>query len=351
MKRYLRDFLIISVITLVSCFLLSQKHYSDDFIIYKTIDTHYKKVAWNITLLNNRSDVLNGSTIFLGSSIVQGGINDSILSAAGIHAVNMGVPHNANELGLYFQKRVLAKSKPKKIVYLKGKIPYKGLHKLTPLLYTSSDLFSIGQTANLDYIHFVFKKVKLTFEYYFYLMDPHKPSKDQTSFLAQTHGHVNTNNIIQETTYNNILTQKGASVSDESFNLYLNGYLYQRENGNSKFAQQLKIWKRKLVELYFGINFMFNQDNQEKFIEMAIEDCKARKIDVQKLYIPILIDVGNNTGYKRSNFRPTSSDEGIDLIQLEELDFLKPLDFWEDRDHLNHKGSAEFTKAIVPLLQ
>ncbi|MCL6266240.1 hypothetical protein [Flagellimonas myxillae] len=350
MKRYLRDLLIISVLTLVGCFLLSQKHYSDDFLIHKTIDTHYKKVAWNITLLNERSEVLNGSTVFLGSSIVQGGVNDSILNAQGIKAVNMGVPHNGNELGLYFQKRVLEKANPKKIIYLKGKIPYKGLHKLTPLLYTSSELFEIGQTFNLDYINFVFKKVKLSLEYFFYQLGDQEDYGELTEFLDQLNGQVNTENVISNVTYNDVLNQKGASVNDENFNLYLNGYLYQREQQDSKNVQRLKIWKRKAVEMYFGNNFLFNQSNQEKFLAEAIEACRSNKIGVEKLYIPILIDVGQNKGYIRNNFRPSSTDEKVELIQLENLDFLRQIEYWEDRDHLNHLGAQEFTKKIVPLL-
>ena len=77
MKVFLTQLLKISVIFMTVCAALNEITFSDEFIIEKTVDTEYKKVAWNLDLLNNNPERINGKLIFLGSSLVQGGIQDS----------------------------------------------------------------------------------------------------------------------------------------------------------------------------------------------------------------------------------------------------------------------------------
>lgn len=351
MKRYLKELSIIVFIVFVGTYILSEKSFSDDFIIYKTIDTHYKKVAWNLNTINNRKELLDNSTIFLGSSIVQGGINDSLLNSAGIKATNMGVPHNGNELTLYFQNRILKSSNPKKIIYLKGKIPYSGLHKLTPLLYTSSELLKNGQTINFDYLNFLFKKSKLSLEYFTYNLIGRKTDYDgHGPFLSKSFGQINvTNEILESDYYKYIGTGEGTRM-DENFNLYLNDYLYKTEKNDSKIVKTLKQFKRKTTQLILKNNFFFNRENQQKFILNAVKGAKKHEVNHEMIYIPILIDVGSNYAYSRSYYRKGPLDDN-GIIHLGSYDFLADRDYWDDKDHLNQRGSELFTERIIPYLE
>lgn len=351
MKQYLRDLTFISILIIVGVLILSEKSFNDDFLIFKTINTHYKKVAWNINLINKKPSLLDGSTIFLGSSIVQGGINDSLINSKGIKAINMGVPHNGYELGLYFQNRILNVAKPNKIFFLQGKISYGGLHKLTPLLYTSSELLNNGQTINLDYIRFIFKKSKLTLEYLFFrLKQKSEYTNENEAFLRSAFGQINTSNVISTEEYEKYTAQiQGLSV-DESFNLYLNDYLYQNEKQESKFKQKLKRYKRIATDLILNNNFIFNRKNQQKFFDKAVCIPNIKNTTVEVIYIPILIDASNTGDYSRKDFKKGPSCN-VDIIHLKNHKFLKKRKFWSDKDHLNNKGANEFTYKIIPLLE
>lgn len=83
MRKFLVQLTILSSIVLLTCFLFSQVKFSDEFIIYKTKDTAFKKIGWNINILENYPERIKGSTIFFGSSLVQGAINDSLMQDRG----------------------------------------------------------------------------------------------------------------------------------------------------------------------------------------------------------------------------------------------------------------------------
>ncbi len=347
MKKYLIELTLISTIFFIGCYLLSEIKFSDEFIVHKTIDTHYKKVAWNIHMINERKEDINESIIFFGSSITQGGINDSLLTSIGIKSLNMGVPHNGNELSLYFQKRVLENSSPKKIIYLKGKIPYVGLHKLTPLLYSSSSLLEIGQTVNFDFLNFIFKKARLSLEYFFFMLNNKRLLKNQNSkFQSNGFGQVNSYNQIDEDIYQNTIN----SNIDEALNLYMNDYLFENEKNRNRVINDLKRLKRKLTEKYFQNNFLFNQKNQERFLSNAINLSKRKSIGFEKVYIPILIDCKINGDYNRNYYKPSNSDT-VKLIKSDKCNFLLKNEYWEDKNHLNQAGADIFTKTMAPLIQ
>ncbi|WP_318308119.1 hypothetical protein [Flagellimonas crocea] len=354
MRKFLVQLGILSSIVLLACFLLSEVTFSDDFLVYKTKDTAFKKIGWNLNLINNEPKRLENSIVFLGSSLVQGGINDSLLQQSGISAINMGVPHNGNEIGLYFLERIKDKD-PKEVIFLKGKTPFNGLHKMTPLLYTSSELFEGGQRFNPDYISFVFKKTKLCLEYIFFKMLQKQPKADleYSNFLSRPYGVVYATDTVSTKIYNETVLENTKKKSDEYYNLYQNDFLYQDEINGSAFSNNLKIAKRKLVlTAWVENNFITNIKSQESFIESAIQICKRNEIKVGKIYIPKLVDVKNysNVPYNRNFYKPVPSDS-IGVYHLDSFQFLKAKEHWADFDHLDESGADLFTKEVLKTLQ
>lgn len=350
MRKFLLQLAILSSIVLLTCFLFSQVKFSDEFIIYKTKDTAFKKIGWNINILENYPERIEGSTIFFGSSLVQGAINDSLMQDKGLNVINMGVPHNGNEIGLYFLKR-LKDMNPSEVVFLKGKTSFQGLHKMTPLLYTSTSLFKAGQGFNLDYIGFVFKKSKLSMEYLFFKFFPPKKLEDASyeSFLSRKYGVVYATDTIAESVYESTMERTNGNKTDEYYNLYLNDYLYRNEVKANSLLKEIKVAKRKLVlNFWMKTNLIKNTKSQESFIQSAIELCGASNIEMRKIYIPKLVDVKDytNVDYERSYYKSVPSDS-IGIYQLESFEFLMQRKYWADFDHLNERGADLFTEGMI----
>src|SRR5690606_40166584 len=114
MKTFLTkiSFFFLALTVCILC--LSQIHISDEFVVEQTSGTSYEKLAWDIKKLEH-PDELDNVNVFIGPSLIQGDINDSILSAKGINSVNLGINHNGFDLDHYIAKRILEKSKPGKI--------------------------------------------------------------------------------------------------------------------------------------------------------------------------------------------------------------------------------------------
>jgi len=344
MKRFLARGLLFLLLIFILSILLSQIDFSDAFIIYKTRDTEYKKIAWNINLITKKQERLDGSIIVLGSSIVQGGLNDSLLQEKGLNVINMGVPHNGDELSLYFLNRLKEKH-PKAIVLLKGKTQYRNLHKLTPLLYTPSRLLEAGQSINLDFVIFIFKRTKLSLEYLF-SMNVNNSDSELNEFLNASYGVIYDENEISDETYNKFSKGDWAR-SDEYFNLRLNNFLYQSEQQKGDFIKSILKIKRKMVSWFLmDFSFLSNTKSQRSFMNKAVREALKYNIEVRKIYIPILIDVKEYTGYNRQTYPMVSSDT-IGILILDSHKFLNKQAYWSDESHLNEKGSILFTEKMI----
>lgn len=350
MKRFLLQFGAISLVFLLLCTVLSSLTYSERFIMYKTLDTPYKKVAWNLSLIEKHPERLKNSTVFLGSSLVQGAIQDSLLQANNIPALNMAVPHNGNDLNLYFFERIMPYN-PKKIFWLKGKVPYTGLHKLTPLLYKPAGLLSKGQGLNSSFIRYFFKRVKLSMEFIgFQLFQGEwKPSSSEQAFLNRPYGYIIAPGALDSEVFASY-QQKSNSRTDEYFNLYLNEFKYQKELGEGGIGHTVQYWKRKLVHQgYLKSNFLRNVGAQEAFVSQALAQGQENQIELTKLYVPLLVDAFDysQVSYKRSFYQNTKTDAEVPVYSLNEFSFLSRADLWSDEDHVNEEGAFLFTNALI----
>jgi hypothetical protein len=324
---------------------LASVAFSDRFVYYKTIETPYKKVAWNLHLINRKPENVEGKLVLLGSSLIQGGINDSILSRAGIPTLNMAVPHNGNDLNLYFFEKIQA-LKPKEVLWLKGKVPFTGLHKLSPLLYKPKELVARGQALNGSFIHYFFKRVKLSLEYISFSLfqGDWNLTPEQLDFIEKSYGFIPAPGIISQTVY---LEYSSGEVlrNDEYYNLYLNDYTYQKEKAG-KGPLRLVLGKRQFIDqVFLKSNFFRNVVSQEKFISKAQEKSKIQEIEFSKIYIPLLIDAmtSDNVNYRRRFFRKSSTDME-NPIALPSYRFLNDKRYWSDVDHVSADGATLLTQ-------
>ncbi|MDC6366859.1 MULTISPECIES: hypothetical protein [Flavobacteriaceae] len=351
MRKFLVQLIVLSAVLLAVCFGLSCVKFSDGFIVHKTKDTAYKKIGWNLNLIKNKPERIKNSTIFLGSSLVQGAINDSLLVLSGVNAINMGVPHNGNEIGLYFTER-LKNMSPKEIIILKGKTPFKGLHKMTPLLYTSITLLGNGQGINSDYIQFIFKKSKLCLEYLFFnLSSSETEYENYNKFLQKSYGVIYDKHEIPQHVYDYTMANFSGKKSDQYYNLYQNDFLYTNETDDNSVTNYLKVAKRRLVKkVWVESDFINNVGAQERFVQSIIQIGIDNKIAIRKIYIPKLVDVNTYSGYVRDDYQKVPSDS-VGVYSLQDYGFLKSREHWADFDHLDESGANLYTQQITPFLK
>lgn len=342
MKDFLKQITIFGSVVFTLVIAMDQITFSDDFICHKTSGTEYEKVIWNLHMLNNESEKLQGSTIFLGSSLVQGGINDSIGHLKDLKVYNFAVPHNGYDLNLYFAER-LKSHNPHAFVFLQEKNSYGGLHKLTPLVNRPSDLLRWGQSINFHFVNYLFKRAKLSTEYVVYAIGKQrfdglrKPREfgivfDNKEFVK---GQEFTDSFLD-----------GLQRRDEYLNLFQNDFLYAYERQWKESLQFLRKIKRKTVNsLWVNNNWVKNNKSQQAFLRTSKEWTESEGILFAKVYVPVLSDVVDAKNYTRTYFeqQPGSAAE---VLTLENFSFLKRPGFWSDNAHVNETGARLFSERI-----
>lgn len=325
--------------------------FSDDFISYKTKETAYHKVASNIELIRKNPHFFNKKTLFFGPSLMQGGVNDSILTANGISSYNMSTPHNGFEVNYYFLNRLRHLGiQPKAVILIQPKTPFKSFHKLTPLLYEPVNLYDAGQGLNLSFVKYLGKRTKLVFEFLKFKLK----NKEQNYSLGETkgssikYGAVFYTDEISKTEFNANL--RDLIKRDEYLNLYLNNFLYISEKRNivNQLKSKIRLVKHKLSKL----DFFYNSTSQQRFRNKIKSTCKEQDINFITLYVPRLIDTEHYNDYIRSPFyldNFSKSNSSL-IIHKSTYKFLNANEYWSDIDHLNKSGAEIFTKEILNML-
>ncbi|ADY30440.1 hypothetical protein Celly_2623 [Cellulophaga lytica DSM 7489] len=341
MKSFLIKLLIFNALVFFLAIVLGEVKYSDEFIASKTKGTAYEKVGWNLDIINNYPERIKNSTIFLGSSYVLNGVNDSVLSFNDKKVINMAVKHNGNDLGLYFLNRI-KKLQPKEVISLKHKFYTVGFHKLSPLLYRPSEYIANGQTVNLYFVKYLFKRVKLTLEYLFYT--PTKTVyKEEIKFF---YGVRYAKNELSKDYLKKSENINKLNRIDEGFNLYQNGFNYISENLESLIIRKAKSLLREIKFRFSNNSWLTNSSSQEAFVYKAKEISRLNKFKFSQLYIPVMSDLNINKKYKRSNFMPLESDAS-NIYEIKDYSFLNSGVYWVDLHHLSKEGSILFTKALA----
>ena len=340
MKKFLVQIVIFSTLVFALVFALDEITFSDDFICFKTEGTEYNKIGWNFHMLNNRPEALNGSTVFIGSSLVQGAINDSIAHQKGFKAYNFAIPHNGYDLNLYFVNR-LKELNPKAIIYLQEKNNYKGLHKLTPLVNRPSSLLKWGQSFNFYFINYLFKRAKLSIEYIAFNF---KNGSTDATEKYKDYGIIFDNKLfVLDKQFNDEFLQN-LRIRDEYLNLYQNNFLFTKEKKENDLLQDLKRLKRKITNiLWVKNNLATNYKSQKYFLKNAKQIMRSEPILFAKVYVPVLSDIVNNKEYKRSYFEIKENDS---VLTLKDFSFLNNPNYWSDNAHVNEHGAKIFSEKI-----
>lgn len=337
MRRFIRYIFSFTISLSIIILTISQVQYSDEFLIHKTINTSYSKIAWNIDVINNSPDKIKDGLIFFGSSLTTGGISDSVFTAQGYKCLNMGVNNSGNALSLYFLKRIIH-LQPKSIYFLKRKTSRYSLHPMTPLLYKPSQLLHDGQTINTTFLSYLLKRTKYSIEYLiFNLLE-----KSTNEVIRKEYGlrnFISKKNLV----LNDI--EKNARLYNEQISLPANNFTYQHEKNNDSFFLKIKLWRRKVIYKYPQFYGPSNSVSQEMFIMKLKEICDENSIVFNKIYIPVISDCFEYSGYKNLFYRKNASDRNI--LCLDDFSFLKDNSYWTDESHLNKIGAEIFTKNLI----
>jgi hypothetical protein len=338
MKKFLFQVFLFGLAILVLTFAIGHIAISDEYIIHKTKDTSYEKIAWNINLLNNATDKIRGSVVFLGPSLIQGGICDSTLRAHNVKAINMGVNHGGNELELFFLEKVM-KHEPKKVYLHLSKETYVKLHPMTPLMFSPAALLKCGQTLNVPFLDFIFKRAAFVLDYLVWKLVHQRNSDAYYSEFGVRYE----DNEYSQNEYESI-SQESAADLFEYPNLQLNNFRFKSEEGMSGVKMKIKQGIRFLKYSGKNFNLLFNARCQQTFVMKAFEVGKENGVEVAEFYMPVIADakVGQNFTALSYGERETKSVES-----LKDFSFLNQGSYWVDMNHLSKKGARKFTEQLL----
>ncbi len=322
-----------------SVLLLDSVKISDDYIVYKTAGTSYHKIAWNLDLINNHPERIKGKLLFMGSSLVQEGISDSLLSFSGFPALNCATNGNGNELVLYFLKRLLP-FQPSAVYLQQYKTDKTGLHGLTPMILRPGELLESGQAINLHFVEYMFKRVGHVCDYLLW----QAAGTSYTNISYSRYGQVNRDSSIYS-------QQSFAAIDTIAMKDYFNffrpdlvDYTLIKEMNCAGIKIKLKRLGRSLYYGFRNWNFIYNGASQTDFVAKAIELCRNYQITVNRLYVPLLADAKIKKNFDKTFYVPTKNKSTLSLANFS---FLDSAIYWNDRAHLSRKGSVAFTVKLV----
>lgn len=339
MKVLLKHILLFTMLLTVLVFAIDLIKVSDDYVIHKTVGTSFHKIAWNIDLINNHSEKITGKNIFMGSSLVQEGLCDSLLSENGIPSLNCATNGNGNELVLYFVKRLLS-HKPKAIYLQLYKTDKTGLHNLTPMMFTPLELLQEGQSFNLHFIEYLFKRPYYVADYLIWKMGGSK----SVWITPRNYGQISRDSTFYTVSGFAAIDKKAMEDYFNFFRPDLVDYTMISEKGKSGIKYDLKRKARRIYYSYRSLDFIYNGKTQTKFVSEAFDLCNKNNIPVKRLYVPLLADVKINKDFDESFYVPSQNKS---IVSLKNFSFLDSVIYWGDRAHLSKEGSLKFTKELI----
>lgn len=336
MRRFVSYIVFFTISLTITILLINQIQYSDEFLIHKTANTSYNKIAWNIDVINNSPNKIKEGFVFFGSSLTQGGISDSVFTSMGYKCLNMGVNHSGNALSLYFLKRITP-LQPKSVYLLKRKTPRHSLHPMTPLLYKPFELLNDGQIINTVFLSYLLKRTKYTIEYVIFNI----LEKNPIEVVPREYG-------LRSSLKNGDVMFNDINLYNELVSLPANNHTYRHEKNNNSFFMRIKLWRRKLIFKYPQLFGSINSVSQKMFLLKARDICDKNNIFFNKIYIPIAGDCIKHSGYQSMIYRESTSDRNI--LCLDDFLFLKNKSYWQDKSHLNRIGAEIFSNKLIEKL-
>ena len=337
MKQFITRIIFLFLCLLTISFILSEIEFSDEFIISKTKNTNFEKVAWSLNLIKNNPEQIKGAVVFLGPSLFLTGINDSLLNLKGIKTVNLAINHVGNETMLFIVSRIKDLA-PQEIVLYKSSNPILHSHKLSPLLFKPSELYHSGQGLNFYLVQHLFKRLKLVGEYFSFSYF----KTNEVIYQSKSNYGVRINKKLCND-YEKI--KENSHQKDETMNLYQNKFKYSYEKESTSFITKINSIKRRILDcLWFETN-LYNAKSQTMFVSKIKEYCLRLNIECRMLYVPSIKDVESNYAYKRNYFRNTSYD--LEIFKFSTYKSFDKATLWSDFQHMSKYGASVFTNKLI----
>ena len=325
MKRFLINLGLFALPIMTFFLSMANIKISDEYIIYKTQETGYDKIAFNLKLIKFNPERINNALVFLGPSIFQGGVSDEILNNEGIRSINLAVNHTGKEIELYFFKRILA-FKPKK-VYFFSNHEFVDLHPMTPLLYDPLLLISSGQFINSSFVNYFFKRVLFVADYIKWHVTNQK--------ITQVKSNAPTWGVVYEK----------SSYSDDDFKT-IQTYFNEDKvvSLKDKLIESLKSVKRAIFDNYIIRDIISNSTSQHRFLLSIVHTANNNDIEIAGFYVPMIEDTLPGRSSKNKLF---FADSVLRIEALDNFEFLSKGIYWSDLHHLSKDGSIYFARELI----
>jgi hypothetical protein len=297
--------------------------------VVELVPSDYSKVIWNINTINKRPEIFKGSTVFIGSSLVDEGISDSLLCARGVRAVNLGVSRAGFDLDYYFTQRIL-KFNPKSIYLVRMPNGSSLSHPVTPLLMSPIEHLMTFKQLNFDFITSYIPK-----RLYFVI----------SSFF-----------LVQKCAIKTELKEYGSSsgvnkdfyVDDKTFNIYVEKSLLKAKKMEFEFIDIDGLHKTRSDGKNFFRKFIafFVSGNAELIRTQNAQICTEKNILVSEIYIPNFANAYLNRK-KIFTSKTFLAHPKLRCIHINDVSFLNNFNYWNNLDHLNYNGALIFTDSLI----
>lgn len=328
MKKFL--FLICQYLVLISLViaLICEVHIPDKKVV-ELVPSDYSKVIWNINTINKRPQIFKGSTVFIGSSLVDEGISDSLLCARGIKAVNLGVSRAGFDLDYYFTRRIL-KYNPKSI-YLVRMPNGSGLnHPVTPLLMSPLDHLRTFKQLNFDFItSYIPKRLYFVINSFFNVKN--SPTKTQLKLYGSSSA-----------------VNKDFKIDDGPLHILIENSMLKFKKMEFEYIDFDGIHKTRGVVKNVFRKFIafFVSGNAELVRTQNVKICTEKNIFISEIYIPNFADAYLSSNNKLV-LKTFVANPMLRCVQINDVSFLNDFKYWNNIDHLNYDGALRFTDSLI----
>ncbi|MCB0695805.1 MAG: hypothetical protein KDC07_00490 [Chitinophagaceae bacterium] len=329
MKKFLSKISLFLLVLLACLIGLSQIHISDEFVIEKTHETSYEKLAWDLKKLQH-PETLNDANIFIGPSLVQGDVNDSMLTASGIYSVNMAINHNGFDLDHYVAKRIMEVSKTEKMFLYRPRDGGSMLHPMMPLLVSPIDYACTYHQFPVTFIRKYFpKRVYFAMQYLWSKVFPGNAIYQPSAYGWR--GEVNT--VIGS------MKDNEAAIEEE---------IARREDfGKTRINKDGTFYTPSTIKSYWRKTLYYYRGAAEPIRRITVESAQKYNIPVSEIYMPVYDDAIIDSRTDNKTFFRQISGYDYDCFTLSSYSFLNDSNLWFDHHHLNSNGAVMFTDSLI----
>ena len=338
MKKFLKKLFGVSVLIFLVIIAICETSISDQNVIRLTQNTSYEKIAWNVRLINDNHEKITNSSIFIGPSWLQGGINDSMLNSFGYKSINMGVNHGGADLDYYFVRRII-EYRPNFVFLHRFPMGQGVFHPMMPLLMSPIEYFRNFNNTSTDFVFkFIPKRLYFVLKSVFSAFDDKDSSFvnkniNNYGWRPEGYSHINFDQIKT----NGSLSEKislNDRIKNEIFNksgvlVYPNNYIKNT-------------WR------YVYSNFSCGNGEDARIRTIAM--CDNAHVKVAEIYIPNFPDACFDAKLDSNKYFFRRQGISKPCYHLKNVAFLSNQNYWFDQDHLNTKGSCLFTDSIYKIL-